>query len=176
MTNDETKAVLAVIKTAFPGFCKDIDPGDVLTLWHDMFRDDDGKIVAEAVKSLISTLRFPPTVADVKERIRLLTQPPFMTGQEAWSVVDKAISHYDAEKNFRTLPPLLQRLVVSPNRLREWAGMDESDVVTVVCSNFLRSYESAVRRERELSALPESSKAMISDFDVALNLTTGGEK
>jgi hypothetical protein len=167
MTADETKAVLAVIKVAFPGFSKDIDPDDVLTVWHDLLEDCDEKAVAEAVKSLLAASKFPPTIAEIREKVMLITRPPtdaLMTELDAWNVVDKAIDYYRAGGNFMALPPILKRLVGSPNRLKEWSCMDAEVVNSVVASNFMRSCAAIMRREKEISMLPESTKAMIRDL------------
>jgi hypothetical protein len=179
MTADETKAVLAVIKVAFPGFSKGIDPDDVLNVWHDMFRDDDMKVVAEAVKILIATSKFPPTIAEVREKVMLVTRPQtdaLMTELDAWNIVDKAIDYYRAGENFMALPPLLKRLVGSPNRLKEWSCMDADVVNSVVASNFMRSYAAIMRREKEISMLPESTRAMIRNSENKLTLDFGKEQ
>src|SRR5690606_20078926 len=84
-------------------------------LWATIFSDTPAKLVIEAVKSLICTLKYPPTIADVKEKIHLLTQPQGMSELEAWNTVRRAISYYDAQENYNNLPPMLQKLVGSPN-------------------------------------------------------------
>jgi hypothetical protein len=163
MTREETKAILAVLKAGYPNFYKDMtkeDAKNTVDLWATMFADDSARLVTEAVKSLICTLKFPPTIADVKEKIHLLTQPQGMSELEAWNTVRRAISYYDAQENYNSLPPMLQRLVGSPNQLREWAVMDRETVNSVIQSNFMRSYKVIAAREREQVMLPESAKKM----------------
>ena len=129
MNTQEITAVLKILKLSYPQFYKNMtkqEASETVELWSTMFRDDDARIVTEAVKSLIVTLKFPPTIADVKEKIRAIEKPCVMTGLEAWNLVKGAISHYSAVEKFNNLPQVLQKLVGSPNQLREWAGMDLS--------------------------------------------------
>ena len=134
-----------------------------LNLWAMMFMDMPAKLVTEAVKALITTLKYPPTIADVNDKILLLTRPPDMTEQEAWNLVYKAIqsASYHAQENFDKLPPILQKLVGSPNQLREWAQMDTETLKSVVSSNFNRSYTARVKQEKEYQVLPQSNKQII---------------
>jgi len=167
MTREETKAILAVLKAGYPNFYKDMtkeDAKNTVDLWATMFADEKPQIVIEAVKSLICTLKYPPTIADVKEKIALITQPPAMTEMEAWDMVRRAISYYHANEAFTNLPPMLQKIVGSPNRLREWAMMDSETVNSVIQSNFMRSYRIMTAREREYAMLPSSTKKFIAEI------------
>jgi len=165
MTRVETKAILAILKAGYPNFYKDMtkeDATNTINLWTTMFADDPAQVVTEAVKSLMCTLKFPPTIADVKEKIAMITQPPAMTEMEAWNMVKSAINYYNATETFERLPPILRRIVGSPNQLREWAIMDSETVNSVVQSNFMRSYKVVAAQEKEKAMLPESTKKLIS--------------
>ena len=164
MNRTETMAIMAILKEAYPYYYKDKSKEELnqtVNLWAEMFASDPAKIVAEAVKALICTLKFPPTIADVKEKIAMITQPPAMTEMEAWQMVKSAISYYNAAETFERLPPILKRIVGSPNQLREWAIMETEKFDTVVQSNFMRSYKAVVAQEKERAMLPESTKQMI---------------
>jgi hypothetical protein len=164
MTREETKAMLAVLKAGYPNFYKELkkpDAEQIIDLWATMFADNLAPIVIEAVKSLMCTLKYPPTIADVKEKIALITQPAQLTEMEAWNTVRRAMSYYNAQASFDNLPPILQKLVGSPNQLREWAIMEADVVDSVIQSNFMRSYKARVQSEKELTALPESTKDLM---------------
>jgi hypothetical protein len=164
MTRQEALAIMAMLKTAYPSFYKDFSKEELnaaVNLWATMFADDPAYIVTEAVKSLMCTLKYPPTIADVKEKIAMITQPPAMTEMEAWQMVKSAISYYNATETFSRLPPILQKIVGSPNTLREWAQMEAETVDSVIQSNFMRSYKVRAAQEKERAMLPESTKQMI---------------
>jgi hypothetical protein len=164
MSQEQVLSILAILKAAYPNFYKDAtdkDLQDVIDLWSTMFVDDNPAIVTEAVKALICTLKYPPSIADVKEKIRLITQPEEMTEIEAWNRVKGAISYYSSQDNFLGLPEILQKLVGSPNQLREWAIMDIGQLETVVKSNFMRSYAAKARTAQQYDCLPGSTKELI---------------
>jgi hypothetical protein len=176
MTREETKAILAILKAGYPNFYKDMtkeDATNTINLWAAMFADDPAHIVTEAVKSLMCTLKYPPTIADVKEKITLITQPPTMTEMEAWQMVKSAINYYNAAQTFERMPPILRRIIGSPNQLREWAIMEAETVNSVVQSNFMRSYKVVVAQEKERAMLPESTKQMIAGLAERMALTDG---
>jgi hypothetical protein len=176
MTREETQAILKVLKAGYPNFYKGLtkpDADEIIDLWSTMFTDDSAQIVVEAVKSLMCTLKFPPTIADVKEKIALITQPEHMTEMEAWQTVRRAISYYGATESFAGLPLILQKCVGSPNQLREWAVMEAETVGSVIQSNFMRSYKAKAAQEKEMSMLPESTKQMIAGLSEKLSITDG---
>lgn len=164
MNKSEAATILSILKVGYPNFYKDLSGQEVkntINLWTTMFANDSALVVTEAVKALMCTLKFPPTIADVKEKIALITQPEVMTEIEAWSRVKGAMSYYNAGPAFEGLDPILQRLVGSPSQLREWAVMDVETINSVVQSNFMRSYRARAASEREYLALPESAKELI---------------
>ena len=166
MNKSETVKIIAVLKVAYPRFYVSIDEKEInlqIDTWQDMLSSEPYKLIEQAIKALICTLKFPPTIADVKEKIYLITNPNQVTEMEAWNLVLNAIesSAYESHKNFNNLPPLIQKIVGGPGQLKEWAMMNSEVVNSVVQSNFMRSYTVKVKAEKEYMALPESTKAMI---------------
>jgi hypothetical protein len=170
-------AVLKVLKASYPNFYKDLkkeDAEEILSLWGNMFSDDDTRIVIEAVKALIATHRYPPTIADVKEKIFEITHPKSLSELEAWNLVRKAIRIYDTQQYFEELPPIIQRVVGSASQLREWACMDAEVVNSVIQSNFMRSYKSSVKNDENYEKLPSSTKEMIGMLSEKMKMISGG--
>lgn len=168
MERSEVLEIMAVLRGAYPQFYRGIsrkEAEDTVNLWLDMFRQDDANLVAAAVKSLIDTDEkgFPPHIGAVKAKIRLLTAREEMTEAEAWGIVSKAIRNgtYGSQEEFEKLPPVLKRIVGSPNMLREWARMDSDTVHSVVASNFQRSYRAVSAREREIKKLPPDVREIV---------------
>ena len=176
MNREETLAIMGVLKAAYPNYYRDMKRGDaegVVDLWNTMFASDPAEVVAMAVKAHIATdtKGFPPHIGAIKDSIRKLTQPKEMTEQEAWALVSKATknSTWGSKEEFDKLPPVIQKLVGSPNQLREWAAMDSEVVQSVVASNFQRSYKARAASEREMLALP-------ADVRQTMELLSGGMK
>lgn len=166
MDREETKTILRILRIGYPNFYKDLkkaEADEIIDLWATMFSDDPVQAVVGAVKSLMCDLKFPPTIADVKEKINFLTQPEQMTEQEAWNRISKAMrnSTYHASEEFEKLPDILKQLVGGPSQLKEWAMMEGKEVQTVVSSNLMRSYKVKAAKEKEYQSLPGDVKRLI---------------
>lgn len=168
MTRDDVIKIMSVLRGAYPHFYRDIskqEAYDTINLWAEMFAEDDVAIVAAAVKALIATddKGFPPHIGAVKAKVRQITQPAGMTPQEAWNLVAKAIrnSAYESREEYDKLPPDLQRLVGSPNQLRDWALMDSKTVHSVISSNFQRSFSIRKKADDDFKALPVDVQTLV---------------
>ena len=110
--------------------------------------------------------------------MRLLTSQNELSEGEAWQLVARAISNgiYGSKKEFDALPQTIQRIVGSPNALREWAMMDSDVVHSVVASNFQRSYRVVSEREREIKALPQDVREIVNLLAASktMEITDGG--
>ena len=168
MTIDEMAEIMDVLEIAYPAFYARQDESaklKAMELWATMFADEHAQMVAMAVIAFIAsdTKGFPPNVGAVKEKILDICQPDEMTEQEAFNLIAKAASNanYCAKEEFEKLPKELQRLVGSPNRLREWALMDTQTFQTVVGSNVMRSYRAIAKSTKETQMLPPSVRQLI---------------
>lgn len=168
MTRDDVIKIMSVLRGAYPHFYRDIskqEAYDTINLWTDMFSRDDASIVSAAVKSLIDgdDKGFPPTIGQVKAKMRLLVGSDELTEAEAWNLVSKAVKNglYGAVEEFEKLHPAVKRIVGSPSQLRDLASMDSDTLHSVVASNFQRSYKVVATREKEIAALPDDVKKLI---------------
>lgn len=177
MTRDDTLDLLSILKAAYPNFYRDMtrkDADQVISLWFEMFKDEPAELVALAVKAHIATDKkgFPPHIGAIKDAIVKIQQPDEMTEIEAWNIVRNAIRSYswDAKEQFDKLPPVLQRLVGSPNQLMEWGKMEADEVATVVASNFQRSYKARAAKEREFLALPSAVQQTMTQIAAGMKM------
>ena len=160
MNNQETTKIMSVLHAAYPTFYRNVSQYDAevaARLWAKMFEDEPYKLVEAAVMQHIATDKkgFPPHIGAIKDAVYKLRQPEGeMSEMEAWS----------AERNFEKLPKLLQRIVGSPEQLAAWAHLDESEVETVVQSNFMRSYKARAQHERERELLPSSLQTAVREL------------
>ena len=167
MTRDETIKILMVIQAAYPNY-KPQDKTVAVNVWTEMLSDIPYEKISAAVKSYIQTdtSGFAPSVGDVRERAQLIfSGEDDLNETAAWSLVLKAIrrSTYYSDEEFAKLPPVVQRAVSSPRQLREWATLEDVDgkTLTVIQSNFQRTFRAEQQRERERSKLsPDVLKLM----------------
>ena len=66
MTRKETGIIMDILATAYPRFYSGPDapdPAKAVSLWAEMFAEDDVALVAAAVKALIATAQSDPAFA-----------------------------------------------------------------------------------------------------------------
>lgn len=158
MTREQFKVLVKAMKAVYtnPGFIPDQDAFDV---WYSMLKDLDYAIASRAVQMHLQTEESPPTVAGIRKQSAKLKadEADDLNETAAWSLVLKAIrrSTYYSEEEFAKLPATVQRAVASPKQLREWATLEDVDgkTLTVIQSNFQRTFRVEQKREREWNKL-----------------------
>lgn len=164
---------MSVLKAAYPMYYRDMrkdEANAVVDLWTAMLADYNPMEVSVAVKAHIATDKkgFPPHIGAIIDAIQRTRQQDTMTELEAWGYIDRATRNasYYAREEYDKLPPILQRLVGTPQQLKDWALMDRETLQTVVASNFQRSFRARAQNEREYLALPSDVReqmALIAD-------------
>lgn len=72
MTKKEALQILAILKAAYPHSYNGMSEKEAIgtvTVWSTQFSDVSASIVMMAVNKLISTSKFPPSIAEVKAKI-----------------------------------------------------------------------------------------------------------
>lgn len=165
MNREHVITVLGLLKIAYPRFYADFSKDDAektIILWQSMFQNENPETVILAVKNLINTFKFPPSIADVKEQIYKMQNAEVDDTMELYALLKKAISNgiYGSVEEFAKLPPVVQKFVGSPSQLRSWA-IDEDFNDGVLRGQFLRQIESLRQREKEdKMMLPEVKDKM----------------
>ena len=158
MTRKETAQLLALISVAYPGSKVSADE-QTLTLWHQMLEDMPGEIVAAAVKRMIATLKFPPSIADIREAVAQATQDAqgTLSAGEAWAKVRKAVSlygYYRGDEARAWLGEYIWRAVEMVGGWRELCAGDDSEAV--VSAQFERRYNAMQTQQTQLIQIPVS--------------------
>lgn len=163
MTRDETVIILGILKTSYPNFYKDMSKDEMyntINLWNKMFEDDDVNIVKVAIKELIQTLKFPPAIADIKQKMYDLTNRENLP-TDLWASLKKAIgnSAYHSEEEFERLPMECKMFIKNPRQLKELSQNDSNINDTVVKGQFFKQIEIIQKRIKEDKLmLPETKK------------------
>lgn len=75
MTQEQATKILAILTAAYPHSYKNMtveEADGVVAVWMIQFADVPADIVLMAVNRAISTCKFPPSICEVKEKIRSL--------------------------------------------------------------------------------------------------------
>jgi hypothetical protein len=168
MTKREIAELMTIMQANYPDSFKgqsDSVVGAKIALWHEFFKDYPKELVQAAAKAFIAndTKGFMPNIGQINDCIQKITHRDDMTEAEAWGLVRRALrnGYHGAREEFEQLPERVQRLVGSPNQLKEWALMDVDTVESVIASNFQRSFRARKASDEEYERLPgEVKRAM----------------
>ena len=85
MTREDTIKVLAVLKAAYPASYRNMsrdEANGTVMIWATQFANDPVQVIMMAVQKLIATSTFPPTISEVKSKIRDLYWESWMALQQ----------------------------------------------------------------------------------------------
>ena len=169
MTREEFKLIVKGMKAICtkPDFIPD---QDAFNVWYMLLADLDYKKASIATQMHMRSSTFEPKPADIIEQYNKLVKRAEITEMEAWSLVSKALRNgiNGAEEEFNKLPPIVQKAVGGPSQLRFWATSDEGSIESVVQSNFMRTYRTECKRQREFDKLPNDVKQLIANTNQQL--------
>lgn len=138
---------------------------ETVDVWNMMLENYSYEQVSVALKAYINsdTSGFAPSIGQLIGKIQTISQPQELDGMAAWGLVSKALRNgtYGAVEEFNKLPPLVKQAVGMPDNLKNWATSDYQTIETVIQSNFLRTYETVVKRANEINRMPDSIKTLI---------------
>lgn len=77
---------------------------------------------------------------------------------------DGTVGKTSAERHFDALPPLLQQVIATPSQLAEWEMLKDSEINTVIQSNFMRSYRARAKDAKDWAALPMDIKQAVEGY------------
>lgn len=168
MTKQETIKMLAILDATYPNFYKDKNEEEingVVAIWSEMFKDCDYQLTMIAVKELINTSKYVPTIASIKEKMYELTHTNEESNSELWERLLKAIrnGYYGAEEEFKMLPNIIKEFLGSPEQLRSIAEMDSETIHSVVKGQFLRQIENLKERVRQKEMMTPEMKNLLTN-------------
>lgn len=169
MTRKETASMLMILQAAYPQFYKDMGESEgraMMNLWSDMFADENLEVVKLALYRLIqSHAGFPPSIADVKEKIReiksvVMDEP---TNEDLWNILRAGVEDglHGAKEHFDAFPPVLKRYCQSPRWLQDHAEHDPQTLDTVDKALFMKQIDSMKQRVNFESEIPERIRGIL---------------
>lgn len=174
MKKTEVVQLLSLIEAEYPQSFRGLSEEQrnlKLGLWEKEFENDDAMVVYAAVRTLMRSGReFAPTSGQIREKMTEFSEVNTLDEQQAWALVAKACSNgsYGYRTEFEKLPPTVQKAVGRAEQLKDWAAIDVDTLQTVIASNFMRSYRTALVREKEMARIPWEVRAQITGQNVRL--------
>ena len=136
MNKKEITKIILILKTAYPYAFKDMSEEDItnmVELYEEMFKENNYGEVSSAIKFLINTCDYMPSIAMIKTKIYDLTHSQQESNSELWDKLLIAIGNgsYHSEEEFEKLPLLVKEYIKSPS----------DEIHTVVKGQFLKQIE-----------------------------------
>ena len=175
MTREESAKIIFSIRAAYPVAYRNID-NTMLTqqvaLWTKLFADVPYQQIDAALQAYIlgNSSGFPPDPGQINAYLHTYSgDAPEISRMEAWAMVRHALenSGYHAEEEFQRLPALVRQAVGTPANLKEMSQLPTSQVETVEQSNFLRTYDTVVKRAQDDAKIPASIRGMIAKMPLS---------
>lgn len=161
MTREETAQLLAMLAVAYPGSKISADEM-TLSLWEEMLSDLPGEVVGAATKRMIATLRFPPSVADVRQAVAdaVSDADGVVSAGEAWSRVKRAVSWYGWPRGEEARKALGEDIWRAIGMVGGWQYMCQSeDDESTRSAQFERRYNAMIHQKHERIQIPESVRS-----------------
>lgn len=160
MNRKEIVQAMAIVKAAYPSFYKTADDiKSAVSLWEMMFADDDNSLVLASVKSHITTNKFPPTIADIREKMVDVTTVQVL-GEEAWGKVERAIRLYGYNRMEEALEWLGPELGQFTRRFG-WRDLCMSENQMADRAHFMKLWDTRSKKEKKDAMLPEGLKKQL---------------
>ena len=163
MTREETVKIIRIMVDSYPNY-KPNNISETVDVWYMMLSDYDYNLVAMSLKAYIlsDTSGFAPSIGQLVDKMKSITNPQELNEMEAWALVCDALSNcgYNYAEEYAKLPPLVQKAVGLPTQLQTWA-LTENLNKDVVGSNFMRCYRIEVERQNEISKMPKDVREML---------------
>ena len=138
---------------------------ETVDVWNMMLEEYSYSQISMALKTYVHSdiSGFAPSIGQLIGKIQIISHPQELDGMAAWGLVSKALRNgtYGAVEEFNKLPPLVRQAVGMPDNLKNWATSDYQTIETVIQSNFLRTYETVVKRANEINRMPDNIKSLI---------------
>jgi hypothetical protein len=171
MNRKEIINLLGIAAANFPHIqTKELKPTAVL--WEKALSDITYDVAEKALLKVLSTSKFFPTIAEIREAATQLTQPQQLDAMEAWGLVVNAIRRYGFYREKEALDSLPEEIadLVKQFTWRELCLNENPDTIR---AQFRMAWETRTKRKKELDALPQEVRVMIEGLTEKMKLLGG---
>ena len=159
MNRKEIINLLGIATANFPDLQqKDMKPTAVL--WEKALSDVPYDVAEKALLKVLSTSKFFPTIADIREAVGQLTQPRTLDAMEAWGLIGEAIRKYGFYRQKEAMESLPDDVVAMVKRFT-WRELCLSENVETLRTQFSMAWETHSKRQKELKSLPSDMRLLL---------------
>lgn len=168
MNRKEIINLLGIATANFPNLQqKEMMPTAVL--WEKALSDISYDVAEKALLKVLSTSKFFPTIADLRDAATQITQPRTLDAMEAWGLINEAIRKFGYYRQAEAVDFLPNEVAEMVKRFT-WRELCLSENVETLRAQFRMAWETQSKRRNELKALPTEIRLMIEDTAKGMKL------
>lgn len=153
MNAAEFGTIAAAIKAAWPS--ANIMPDRMSKdVWFTMLSDLDYQCCLAAIKQIMSTSVFAPSIAEIRKACTEITAQPEVSWDTGWMLVDKAVHRYGYMREAEAAASLPEPVREVVKRLG-WQNICASENVDIIRANFRMAYEGQQKERRYNAQIPQ---------------------
>lgn len=148
-------SIVKGVRSAYPNF-KFIESEEGFKLWLSALSDTPDEVVSVAFHKHILTEKYPPSIAQIRERILELTSNSVSDWTEAFDLTRRAISLFGSYREFEALEWIKSRNEVAAEVTRR-LGFKEiclAENVDVIRGQYRMAYERYADNKKNFEMLP----------------------
>jgi hypothetical protein len=152
---------------------KDMKPTAVL--WEKALSDISYDVAEKALIKVLSTSKFFPTLADIREAVGQITEPRTLDAMEAWGLIGQSIrkfGFYRQKEAMESLPDDVAEMV----KQFTWRDLCLSEEPEILRAQFRKAWEVRSKRKNELKSLPSEIRSLLEDTSKNMKLIGGGNR
>lgn len=159
MTRDEVITLIQTIIVMYPASKVKADELTV-GVWHEMLHDLPGEVVSAATKRMCATLKYPPSIADIRENVAEAAREAqgTPTAGEAWAKVRKAASWYGYYRPDDARKALGDEIWRAVEMVGGWREVCEGESA-IISAQFERRYNAMLQQTMHRVQIPASVNA-----------------
>lgn len=173
MNRKEIISLLGIATANFPSM-QERDMKPTAVLWEKALSDIDYQTAQSALLKVLSTSKFFPTVAELREAVGQITNPRQLDAMEAWGLIGEAIRKYGYYRQKEALESLPEDVAEMVKRFT-WRELCLSENIETLRAQFRMAWDTQSKRQKELLSLPSEIRTMI-EGNVQQFLLGNGEK
>ena len=173
MTELEFGELAAAIKTYYPKE-KILINEKAVTLWFRHLCDLPYDLAATVIAEWVSTNKWSPTIADIREGAARIMSGQYADYGEGWRQVQRAISSFGMYRPDEALDSISDPIAKETVKRMGFIQICQSENPSIERANFRMIYEQLAERQKRESQLPPSLKNTIESIKTRM-ITDKGE-
>ena len=153
MNEQQFLMISTTIKAAYPNATIMPDRAS-MNVWYELLKDLEYEACKSSVIELISTNKFPPSIADIREKYSAKTNDRIKTPGEAYESVMTAISKFGRNEPQKAYEMMDEATVKTVKQLG-YVYLCNSENMMADRANFFKLYEVNAKEKKIKSQLPE---------------------